>query len=82
MMVVLLPATARRARRTQREHDLQEGGWWCRACLRNGDGKVMAGKCQPYLVAEGLLVAYARQQADRRRPARGRASVRPGRVWP
>lgn len=81
-MVVVLPYTVRRAKRTQREHDLQEGGWWCRRCYRNGEGRIMAGKCEPYLVAEGLLVAYAQQQATRTRPARGRARVRPGRVWP
>lgn len=81
MSVFLLPATARRAKRTQREHDLQEGGWWCRACFRNRDGQIAAGKCDPYTVAEAILVAYDQQ---RRRPAPrpvGRSPV-PGRVWP
>jgi hypothetical protein len=80
-MTIILPATVRRARRTQREHDLAEGGWWCKGCLRNGDGKIAAGKCQPYSLAEGLLVAFDAQRAARSRPpARGRAPV-VGRYW-
>lgn len=75
-MTVILPATARRARRTQREHDAAEGGWWCKQCHRDGLGKIAAGKCDQYAVAEGLLVAFDAQCVTR---PRGRAPV--GRYW-
>lgn len=78
MTEVILPATARRARRTQCEHDAAKGHWWCRACYGRGDGQIKAGKCPDWLVAEAILVRY---QAQRAAPARGRAVVGV-RYWP
>lgn len=80
-MTVILPATARRARRTQREHDAQEGTSRCKGCWAEGLGAVLAGTCRPYTVAEAILVAYDAQRVARSRPpARGVARVGE-RVW-
>jgi len=75
-MTVILPATAERAARAQRLHDLAEGGWWCKQCARDGHGHIAAGMCEIYLWADDVLAAFRRQQARLNRPpARGRARV-------
>lgn len=65
MSEYILAATARRAAERQREHDVAEGGWWCKACYRAGRGRIAAGKCEEYLLAQGFIDTY-RQQRGRR----------------
>ncbi len=74
MSVYILAATAHRAVRSQREHDAAEGGWWCKACFKAGRGKIAAGKCEQYELAQGFLDAYRRQRSRKLtlpRPPRG-----------
>lgn len=74
-MTYILRRTAERAIRAQRTHDLAEGGWWCKACARDGHGRIAAGMCETYLRADEILSKFRRQQAVSRPPARGRARV-------
>lgn len=71
--VVILPGTVERATRRQRRHDAQEGTSRCREC-----GELVP--CPAWWVAEAVLVRANEQAQARRRPARGRARVRPGRL--
>lgn len=67
MSVYILPATARRAVLRQRAHDAAEGGWWCKACFKAGRGKIAAGKCEEYELAQGFIDTYRRQRSPGRR---------------
>lgn len=67
MSTYILPATAKRARRRQREHDVAEGGWWCKQCHREGRGKIAAGKCFVYELTESVLAVYRQQQERAKR---------------
>lgn len=79
-MTVILVGTARRARRTQREHDAQEGTSRCKGCWAEGLGSILAGTCRPYTDAEAILVRYDQQRVARSRPpATGRVPV--GQLW-
>jgi len=70
MSAYILPATVKRARQRQREHDAAEGGWWCKACHREGRGKIAAGKCFVYELTESMLALY-RQQQERAKASPG-----------
>jgi hypothetical protein len=71
--IYLSASVAAWAKQTLRDHDLAEGGWWCKGCYREGNGKIVAGKCQPYVESQAIRDAH-------RRPSRPRP--RPGeRVW-
>lgn len=72
MSIYLSAAVAEWAVKMQRAHDVAEGGWWCKACHREGLGKIAASKCGPHVRAQGFIDYYRRQQASRPRPTAGR----------
>ncbi|GAA2703881.1 hypothetical protein GCM10010412_101590 [Nonomuraea recticatena] len=54
-------ATARRAEEVQHRHRADKDGW-CAHHLRHFHVRVRAGECDPWLIAQEIIVAYDLQQ--------------------